>query len=88
MRKDCERGKDYGAYLEYHTWSISGMHSNCDHAGEILLDQEHPSRYSCIGFFMGKRLIVAEKPSVGRDIANVLNCRKMAMAAGSGKMIS
>ncbi len=25
---------------------------------------------------MGKRLIVAEKPSVGRDIANVLNCRK------------
>ncbi len=25
---------------------------------------------------MGKRLIVAEKPSVGRDIANVLNCRE------------
>ena len=25
---------------------------------------------------MGKRLIIAEKPSVGRDIANVLNCRE------------
>ena len=25
---------------------------------------------------MTKRLIVAEKPSVGRDIANVLNCRE------------
>ncbi len=25
---------------------------------------------------MGKRLIVAEKPSVGRDIANVLNCKQ------------
>ena len=25
---------------------------------------------------MGKRLIEAEKPSVGRDIANVLNCRE------------
>ena len=25
---------------------------------------------------MGKRLIVAEKPSVGRDIANVLNCKE------------
>lgn len=25
---------------------------------------------------MGKRLIVAEKPAVGRDIANVLNCRE------------
>ena len=24
---------------------------------------------------MGKRLIVAEKPSVGRDIAKVLGCR-------------
>jgi len=27
---------------------------------------------------MGKRLIIAEKPSVGRDIANVLNCRENA----------
>ena len=25
---------------------------------------------------MGKRLIIAEKPSVGRDIARVLNCRE------------
>ena len=25
---------------------------------------------------MGKRLIIAEKPSVGRDIAKVLNCRE------------
>ena len=25
---------------------------------------------------MGKRLIITEKPSVGRDIANVLNCRE------------
>ena len=25
---------------------------------------------------MGKRLIIAEKPSVGRDIANVLNCKE------------
>ena len=25
---------------------------------------------------MGKRLIIAEKPSVGRDIASILNCRE------------
>jgi DNA topoisomerase-3 len=32
---------------------------------------------------MGKRLIIAEKPSVGRDIAKVLNCRE----SGNGCLI-
>ena len=34
---------------------------------------------------MGKRLIVAEKPSVGRDIANVLNCRENGNGCRIGK---
>ena len=34
---------------------------------------------------MGKRLIVAEKPSVGRDIANVLNCRENGEGCRIGK---
>ena len=34
---------------------------------------------------MGKRLIVAEKPSVGRDIANVLNCRENGDGCRIGK---
>ena len=33
---------------------------------------------------MGKRLIIAEKPSVGRDIANVLNCREKSTGYLSG----
>ena len=34
---------------------------------------------------MGKRLIIAEKPSVGRDIANVLNCRENGNGCRIGK---
>lgn len=34
---------------------------------------------------MGKRLIIAEKPSVGRDIANVLGCRENGEGCRIGK---
>ena len=39
---------------------------------------------------MGKRLIVAEKPSVGRDIAKVLGCREREDGAirGEGDIVT
>ena len=39
---------------------------------------------------MGKRLIVAEKPSVGRDIAKVLGCREQVTGAirGEGDIVT
>jgi DNA topoisomerase-3 len=38
-------------------------------------------------FYMGKMLVLAEKPSVGRDIARVLGCTNRGEGCITGEMI-